>query len=260
MVPDQSKTSLGLEYFCTEGDALWNRPDQELVEQAKREIELLGMAKASDVEDGCVFRVPKAYPIYDGEYRESLDTIRTYIDGLANFQTVGRNGLHRYNNQDHAMLTGMLAVRNLIHGEANDLWVVNAEQEYHEEIRERVGAEASIDAVQAALTSVFAKVDAISVGVAMGLVAGFLLFLATMFLVIRGGEPVGPNLQLISELFPGYTVSAGGSLLGFAYGFGGGLIIGSLLGFLRNLLYFFYLVSVQKRADLSALRKSLDYI
>ncbi len=134
MVPDPTKTSLGLEYFCTEGDAIWNTPDAELVELGKRELEHIGVVRAADVEDGCVFRVPKAYPIYDAGYADSLATVREFVDGLDNLQTIGRNGLHRYNNQDHAMLTGLLAVRNLLEGERNDLWRVNTEQEYHEEV------------------------------------------------------------------------------------------------------------------------------
>jgi protoporphyrinogen oxidase len=135
MVPDQSKTSLGLEYFCNEGDALWCAPDSELIELGKRELEQIGLVRAADVEDGCVFRVPKSYPVYDGDYRGCLATIKAFVNGLENAQTVGRNGLHRYNNQDHAMLTGLLAARNLVLGEKNDLWEVNVDQEYHEEVR-----------------------------------------------------------------------------------------------------------------------------
>jgi protoporphyrinogen oxidase len=136
MVADQGKTSLGLEYFCTEGDDLWTMSDADLVALGKKELERIGLARAADVEDGCVFRVPKAYPVYDSAYRTHLDVIREFVGGLENFQTIGRNGLHRYNNQDHAMLTGLLAVRNLVLGQDNDLWNVNADQEYHEEIRE----------------------------------------------------------------------------------------------------------------------------
>jgi protoporphyrinogen oxidase len=135
MVPDPTKSSLGLEYFCNEGDELWNKPDADLIEQGKRELERVGLALAADVEDGCVFRMAKAYPVYDSEYGDYLAKVRKFVDNLENFQTIGRNGLHRYNNQDHAMLTGMLAVKNLVHGERNDLWSVNTDQEYHEEVR-----------------------------------------------------------------------------------------------------------------------------
>jgi len=135
MLPDQSKTSLGLEYFCNEGDELWCANDADLIELAKQELEKIGLVQSRLVEDGCVFRVPKSYPVYDSEYRDCLATIKTFICGLKNAQTVGRNGLHRYNNQDHAMLTGLLAARNVILGETNDLWNVNVDQEYHEEVR-----------------------------------------------------------------------------------------------------------------------------
>ena len=139
MVPDAAKTSLGLEYFCTVGDELWRMPDADLIDLGKREIERIGLARVADVEDGCVARVAKAYPVYDSAYREHLDVVRRFVDGLENLQTIGRNGLHRYNNQDHAMLTGMLAVRNLTRGERNDLWTVNTEPEYHEEVRAAEG-------------------------------------------------------------------------------------------------------------------------
>ncbi|MDA1180546.1 MAG: NAD(P)/FAD-dependent oxidoreductase, partial [Planctomycetota bacterium] len=134
MVPNPDQSSLGLEYFCNQGDELWNASDHELVELGKREVHQLGLANMADVVDGCVFRVEKSYPVYDAAYREHLTILRKYVDGLKNLQTIGRNGLHRYNNQDHAMLTGMFSVRNLLNGESHDLWAVNAEQEYHEEI------------------------------------------------------------------------------------------------------------------------------
>jgi protoporphyrinogen oxidase len=134
MLPDPSKTSLGLEYFCTEGDSLWTMADADLIALGKQELERIGLARAADIADGCVFRVPKSYPIYDANYRQHLATLREYVDSLENAQTIGRNGLHRYNNQDHAMLTGVLAVRNLMLGQQNDLWSVNTDQEYHEEV------------------------------------------------------------------------------------------------------------------------------
>ena len=134
MVPDPGKSSLGLEYFCTEGDDLWRATDQDLIELGKRELERIGLAKAALVEDGCVFRVAKAYPMYDGGYREALAIVREWVDRLENLQTMGRNGLHRYNNQDHAMLTGLLAARNVAHGSRYDLWNVNVDDEYQEEV------------------------------------------------------------------------------------------------------------------------------
>lgn len=132
MVPDPSKTCLGMEYFCTEGDGLWTMSDTELLDLASSELVSLGLAKAEDVEDGAIIRQPKAYPVYDHEYRKHLQVIQNFLATFDNLQTTGRNGMHRYNNQDHSMLTGMLAVRNLL-GEKHDLWDVNTERSYHEE-------------------------------------------------------------------------------------------------------------------------------
>ena len=134
MVPDPAMTALGLEYFCTEGDALWRMPDAALVELGRREMAAIGLVDPADVVDGTVVRQLKAYPVYNGTYAGYLATLKDYLGGFANLQTVGRNGLHKYNNQDHSMLTAMLAVRNLI-GEQHDLWNVNTERSYHEEMR-----------------------------------------------------------------------------------------------------------------------------
>ncbi len=134
MVADSRKTFLGLEYFCTVGDALWQMKDADLIKLGAHELELMGLAKASEVEDGTVIRQLKAYPVYTGEYEQYLERIRGFLDSIHNLQTIGRNGLHMYNNQDHSMLTAMLAVKNL-QGEQHDVWSVNVERAYHEEVR-----------------------------------------------------------------------------------------------------------------------------
>jgi protoporphyrinogen oxidase len=107
--------------------------DADLIALGRRELDRLGLVAASDVEDGAVVRMPKAYPVYDSNYQQSLTTVREFLDGLENLQLVGRNGMHKYNNQDHAMLTAMLAVENIL-GSDHDLWQVNADQDYHEHI------------------------------------------------------------------------------------------------------------------------------
>jgi protoporphyrinogen oxidase len=152
MVPDAGKTCLGMEYFCSEGDELWEMSDTELLDLATREIAQLGLAKMEEVEDGTVIRQPKAYPVYDRDYRANLDILQTYLLQFENLQTIGRNGMHRYNNQDHSMLTAILAVRNLF-GEQHDLWTVNAERSYHEnftkeewEARTRAGSSMDVPA------------------------------------------------------------------------------------------------------------------
>lgn len=134
MLPDSGKTSLGMEYFVTEGDTLWDMPDEQLIELAKRELELIGIAPASKVIDGTVKRMPKAYPIYDAQYRVHLGIVRGYLDAFDNLQTVGRNGMHKYNNQDHSMMTALLAARNIL-GEQHDVWTVNTDMEYQEEFK-----------------------------------------------------------------------------------------------------------------------------
>ena len=134
MLPNQDNASIGMEFFCHEGDGLWDSSDEDLIKQASEELEFLGLASKDSVIDGCVIRQKKAYPVYDAVYKDALDTIKDWILTLENFQTVGRNGMHRYNNQDHSMLTAMLASK-IIMGEEHDIWNVNVERSYHEEMQ-----------------------------------------------------------------------------------------------------------------------------
>ena len=136
LVPDQGRTCLGLEYFCSRGDDLWAMDDASLAALAKRELSLLGLARGAAVVDSVVVRVPDAYPVYDSTYRRHLEVLRGFLDPIANLHTVGRNGMHKYNNQDHSMYAAMLTVANL-HGEAHDIWAVNSDFEYHEADRLR---------------------------------------------------------------------------------------------------------------------------
>jgi protoporphyrinogen oxidase len=257
MVPDPGKASLGLEYFCSEGDALWTMPDAALVRLGTEELERIGLARASEISDGCVFRVPKAYPVYDAHYREHLDTVREFVDGLENLQTIGRNGLHRYNNQDHAMLTGLLAVRNLAGGECHDLWSVNTEPEYHEEVGI---SEAEAAALEGRIPEIFPRVDGVALGVATGVVVGAFLFLATLILVFKGGPVVGPRLGLLAQLLPGYSVTLTGSVLGLAYGILGGFLAGWSFAVLRNLTLFFSLAVLRRRAQRQLLKRFLEFV
>jgi protoporphyrinogen oxidase len=143
MVPDPNKTCLGLEYFCFEGDGLWTTTDEELIKLATKELGMLGLVDPNDVEDGAVVRMPKAYPIYDSVYVEAVNTIREFLTGLSNMYLVGRNGMHKYNNQDHSMLTAMLSVKNIL-GANYDVWEVNVDNEYHEEMTEHEESEISL--------------------------------------------------------------------------------------------------------------------
>jgi protoporphyrinogen oxidase len=133
MVPNKTDASIGMEYFCFEGDDLWTMADDDLVALATAELQQLGLARAEKVKMGFVVRVHKAYPMYDAEYGERVDTIKGWLDGIDNLVQVGRNGLHRYNNSDHSMLTAMRAVDNILLGTSHDIWAVNAESVYHEE-------------------------------------------------------------------------------------------------------------------------------
>jgi protoporphyrinogen oxidase len=129
----EGRTCLGLEYFVFEGDELWSSDDDVLVAQATRELSILGLVDPADVEAGYVVRVPKAYPHYDYTYQQNVETIVKYLDVHApNVHPVGRNGMHKYNNQDHSMYTAMLTVENIL-GAEHDIWAVNVEEEYHEE-------------------------------------------------------------------------------------------------------------------------------
>ena len=143
MVPDPEKTCLGLEYFCFEGDGLWTMTDKDLIDLGAKELGILGLVDPNDVEDGAVVRMPKAYPVYDGSYVEAVDTIRKFLGELPNLYLVGRNGMHKYNNQDHSMLTAMLSVKNIL-GANYDVWGVNVDNEYHEEMVEHPESDLSV--------------------------------------------------------------------------------------------------------------------
>lgn len=143
MVPDPSKTCLGLEYFCFEGDGLWTMEDKDLIELGAKELGILGLVDLKDVEDGAVVRMPKAYPVYDGAYEGAVTTIREFLASLPNLYLVGRNGMHKYNNQDHSMLTAMLSVKNIL-GANYDVWGVNVDNEYHEEMKEEKDGELAL--------------------------------------------------------------------------------------------------------------------
>jgi hypothetical protein len=257
MVPDPAKTGLGLEYFCTEGDDLWTTPDTELIELARREVAQVGLVRYEDVEDGCVIRVPKAYPVYGSDYREDLAIVRRFVDGLQNLQSIGRNGLHRYNNQDHSMLTGMLAVRNAVLGERHDLWSVNAEPEYQETIQE--GTALSTERLAEAFSQAFPKLDRFAFGMAVGLTCGLALLLATLILLMKDGEVVGPRLALLGQYFPGYTVTPEGSLLALLYGFVAGFVGGWSTAFFRNVTVFVYMAASRRRTERRLMRKLLEY-
>ncbi|MDV4144314.1 NAD(P)/FAD-dependent oxidoreductase [Shimia sp. FJ5] len=145
MLADPNTSSIGMEYFCNQGDALWEMDETALRDLAAKELEALGLAKAEAVTDFAIVRQLKAYPVYDSDYREALEIISAWLKTLENFQTVGRAGLHRYNNQDHSMLSAMYAARNIM-GARHDVWEVNTERSYHEDFEVEKDAQRDIAA------------------------------------------------------------------------------------------------------------------
>lgn len=273
MVPEEEKTCLGLEYFCFEGDGLWSMDDRDLIELGKKELQQTGLVDASLIEDGTVVRMPKAYPVYDSTYMESVNKIREYLSLIGNLQLVGRNGMHKYNNQDHSMLTAMLAVKNIL-GSNYDLWKVNADQEYHEEIsaEEKTDFKALSSTqplvpetvvqspVDLAIIRAFARLDKLAFAISIGTVAGMAIFLATLILILKGGSVIGPNLNLLGQYFIGYTVSVKGAFIGFGYSFLWGFIFGWLFAYLRNFFTGLYIYRIKKKSEYSSFKDFIDYI
>ncbi|MTA63164.1 MAG: FAD-dependent oxidoreductase, partial [Actinobacteria bacterium] len=128
------KTCLGLEYFVFEGDELWNATDEELIARGTRELSMLGLGDAAIVEAGYVVRQPKAYPVYDEFYADNVSVLNDWIvEHTPNVHPVGRNGMHKYNNQDHSMLTALLTAQNILGTGNHDIWTVNVDEDYHEQ-------------------------------------------------------------------------------------------------------------------------------
>jgi protoporphyrinogen oxidase len=255
MVPDPRKTCLGLEYFCFQGDSFWESPDDQLIELAIKELVSLGFVNAEDVVDGTVVRMSKAYPIYDSASQESLKIVRQFLDRFHNFQLVGRNGQHKYNNQDHSMLTAMRASENIL-GAKHNLWQVSEEQEYLEEISPEPREKAALERL---LERAFARMDKVALALAVGSVFGFFIFLATIFLIFRGGQDTAPSLHLLSQYYYGYTVSLKGAFIGMGYSFLWGFLFGWLFAYLRNMFIGYFIYRVKRKAVLLKFKDFLDH-
>ena len=285
MVPDSNKTCLGLEYFCFEGDGLWIMPDSDLIDLAREEIEVLGLIEALHVEDGAVVRMPKAYPIYDSTYQEALKEIRHFFSSIENIQLVGRNGMHKYNNQDHSMLTAMLAVKNIF-GASYDLWKVNAEQAYHEETVNRKGKEgrdeyAHLASSQPRIPTIvarhpqqasgkfsseyqvvfraFSRMDKLGFATAVGLVCSLVIFGMTLWLMIQNNPNATLIAQLLQQYFWGYTLTLTGAFIGMTYGAFWGFIWGWLFAYLRNFIIGLYVFFIKKKTEFLSFTDFLDY-
>jgi hypothetical protein len=273
MVPDQTRTSLGLEYFLWDKDEEWGWSKDRLINLGVDECLKIGLVERDEIEDGTVVRMKKAYPVYDRTYQESLEIVRNYLATLPNLQTVGRNGLHRYNNQDHSMLTAIYAARNIA-GEKNDVWSVNTEMEYHEEVRaprpsmgdrlvptrlEPALAQQRTEADQI-IATVFGRLDPLAMGTAIGVVAGIVLFIASALLLLEGGPVVGPTLSLLKNYLIGFEVSWPGALLGMVEAGLIGFAVGYLGARFGNLGIAAYAHSIQRRAEADANRDLLDKV
>ncbi|MHC4631701.1 MAG: FAD-dependent oxidoreductase [Planctomycetota bacterium] len=258
MVPDSSKTSLGLEYFTSEHEEMWSQPDEKLIELGIKECVQLGFIEPDEVRDGTVVRIKKAYPIYDQTRTENVAILQDYLEGLQNLQTIGRNGQHRYNNMDHSMLTGLFAARNVI-GEQQDVWAVNVDSEYHEEVTpdgkrtvfEGAAKEQQEEDLYLAdiLTVAFAKLDTVSLGLAVGIVCGLGLFFATVALLLKGGDVVGPMLSLLGHFLIGYRVTWTGALVGLIEATIVGYMIGCFCAWLHNSFINGYIFLIRRAAE-----------
>lgn len=268
MVPDASRSSLGLEYFLWEKDEEWDWSHERLIELGIKECAQIGLIEPDEIEDGTVVRMKKAYPVYDQGYQENLDTIQHYLETLSNLQTVGRNGLHRYNNQDHSMLTAVYAARNIV-GENNDVWSVNTEMEYHEEAKTPAGTgdrmvpqkvTVPVSDADELIVETFARLDPLALGVSLGSVTGVLLFLATVILLLKGGPVIGPRLGLLGNFFFGYQVTWTGAFLVMVQGAIGGFILGYLIAVCRNWIIDSYGYIIRRTAEAKASRDMLDKV
>jgi hypothetical protein len=261
-----------LEYFLWDTDDMWRWSDERLIELGIRECAQIGLIDPREVKDGTVVRMEKAYPVYDQTYQDSVATIRRYLETFSNLQTIGRNGLHRYNNQDHSMLTGVYAAGNIL-GDKRDVWSVNTEKEYHEEdkttqpnagdrlvpTRLTVPVDVAIEEAEDAVIEVaFAKIDPLALGIAVGVVSGLGIFMASIVLLLRGGPAAGPTLSLLGNYLFGFDVTWGGAVIGLFEGGLLGFVVGVLAAGLRNWTLTGYANFVRWRAERDDRRHLLD--
>jgi hypothetical protein len=236
MVADPKLSFVGLEYFANRDDELWSMSDDELVELGAFEAKTIGLFDPSEVQSGTVVRMPRAYPIYDGEYETHLKVLRNWLDRFENLSTVGRNGQHRYNNQDHSMLAGLFAARNVAGTRELDLWSINEESSFHEEVsreeakglavRDRLTPSPVESKIEGLLHAAFAHYDEVALGGAVGITASLGLAAATAAMLWLSNEGFVPMLSLLGNYLFGYKVSWPGlavgvveaGLLGFGLG------------------------------------------
>lgn len=256
MVKDEGKTGLGMEYFCSVGDEIWQKPDSELISLAAAELECLGLAPAAKVSDGCVVRQEKAYPVYDSDYKQQVGLIREYLESFSNLSTIGRNGTHRYNNMDHSVLSGILAAENMT-GASHDLWNV-VEENHYLESGLKIGTDLPLAKPLAEIT--FSRIHSLAFGIATGTTGAVVLLLATIWLLLKGGDVVGPNLGLLSNYFFAYSMSLKGAIAGGLQAFAWGFLFGWLGAFIRNLSIAYLKFRTIKRMEMMKLSEFLDHL
>lgn len=269
MVPDASRTSLGLEYFLWDRDPEWDWSSERLIETGIRDVTHIGLIDPAEIEDGTVVRMPKAYPVYSRDYQQHLSTVRRYLAGIDNLQSVGRNGQHRYNNQDHSMLAGVYAARNLA-GERHDLWAVNSDSAYQEELqtaaRDRLIptplSPSMAETLSPALIveAAFARLDAVALGAAFGTVCGLMLLIVTAAALLRGDAEVADFLSLLSNYLIGYRVTWARMGVGVAQAALGGFALGYVAARLRNRAFVVYAAILRRRAQRAERRRLLDEV
>ena len=223
MVSDPQLSFIGLEYFANRGDDLWTLSDDDLLELGAREARTIGLFEPHEVRSGTVVRMPRAYPVYDGDYESHLATLRGWLDGFDNLYTVGRNGQHRYNNQDHSMVAGLYAARSVA-GEKLDIWSINVDESFHEEVRrdeaeprpvaDRLTPSRARPDVERMLEDAFALYDEVAMGGAVGITASLVLAIATALLLLGPATEFVPMLSLLGQYLFGYEVSWQGLLVG----------------------------------------------
>jgi protoporphyrinogen oxidase len=245
MVSDPEQSFIGLEYFANLDDDLWQKRDDELIRLGAAEAETIGLFASSDVKAGVVVRMPKAYPVYDGDYATHVAVLRNWLGRLPNVFAIGRNGQHRYNNQDHSMLCGLYAARNVA-GASLDVWSINEEQTFHEEVREQRRAERvtgdrltpgpAVDSMEQTLRGAFALYDEVAMGGAIGVTASLLILVLTGALLLGLPDGPVPTLSLLGHYLFGYRVTWAGLGIGMAECAVAGFGLGWLGARLCNLL------------------------
>jgi len=237
MVSEPGLSFVGLEYFANRCDDLWKMADDELIALAASEAETIGLFERDEVRTGTVVRMPRAYPVYDGDYETHLKVLREWLDGFDKLFTIGRNGQHRYNNQDHSMLAGLFAARNVA-GADLDLWSINDEPSFHEEVRDRLTPSAADADVDDLLRTAFAIYDEVALGGAVGITASLGLAVATTVMLLGSNQDFVPMLSLLGNYLFGYEVSWPGLAVGIVeaglVGFGLGWMTAKLINLLTS--------------------------